>query len=154
MTDPTSSPFTWLILSAFLLFECRFEHPAGGYKKIFETCEDLAEPLPATVTGLLAHQRSQMLSGRLCDNWSLICCSLVFLQAGFLHFLREVSSVWVLGCLRLGTNPFTTFLMARPSCTNLTLRTARSPTSEGRSFSSSAPATYFYKFFVWRYFGT
>uniref|UniRef100_A0A671VRI7 Retinoid isomerohydrolase n=1 Tax=Sparus aurata TaxID=8175 RepID=A0A671VRI7_SPAAU len=29
----------------------KFEHPAGGYKKIFETCEELAEPLPATVTG-------------------------------------------------------------------------------------------------------
>ncbi|XP_061835312.1 retinoid isomerohydrolase [Nerophis lumbriciformis] len=29
----------------------RFEHPAGGYKKIFETCEELAEPLPATVIG-------------------------------------------------------------------------------------------------------
>ncbi|XP_016368353.1 retinoid isomerohydrolase-like isoform X2 [Sinocyclocheilus rhinocerous] len=29
----------------------RFEHPAGGYKKIFETVEELNEPLPATVTG-------------------------------------------------------------------------------------------------------
>uniref|UniRef100_A0A8C6PLU3 Retinoid isomerohydrolase n=1 Tax=Nothobranchius furzeri TaxID=105023 RepID=A0A8C6PLU3_NOTFU len=29
----------------------QFEHPAGTYKKIFETCEELAEPLPATVTG-------------------------------------------------------------------------------------------------------
>ncbi|KAJ0012258.1 hypothetical protein NQD34_013233 [Periophthalmus magnuspinnatus] len=29
----------------------RFEHPAGGYRKIFETCEELSEPLPATVTG-------------------------------------------------------------------------------------------------------
>uniref|UniRef100_A0A3B3D4X8 Retinoid isomerohydrolase n=1 Tax=Oryzias melastigma TaxID=30732 RepID=A0A3B3D4X8_ORYME len=28
-----------------------FEHPAGSYKKIFETCEELAEPLPTTVTG-------------------------------------------------------------------------------------------------------
>uniref|UniRef100_A0A665WEI1 Retinoid isomerohydrolase n=1 Tax=Echeneis naucrates TaxID=173247 RepID=A0A665WEI1_ECHNA len=28
-----------------------FEHPAGGYRKIFETCEELSEPLPATVTG-------------------------------------------------------------------------------------------------------
>ncbi|XP_041659198.1 retinoid isomerohydrolase isoform X1 [Cheilinus undulatus] len=28
-----------------------FEHPAGGYKKIFETVEELAEPIPATVTG-------------------------------------------------------------------------------------------------------
>lgn len=39
----------WLMPS---LFDDRFEHPAGGYKKIFETCEELAEPLPATVTGL------------------------------------------------------------------------------------------------------
>ncbi|KAG7269319.1 hypothetical protein CRUP_031839 [Coryphaenoides rupestris] len=31
----------------------RFEHPAGGYKKIFETCEELSEPLPATVIGSL-----------------------------------------------------------------------------------------------------
>ncbi|XP_010883873.1 retinoid isomerohydrolase [Esox lucius] len=29
----------------------RFEHPAGGYKKIFETVEELSEPVPATVTG-------------------------------------------------------------------------------------------------------
>uniref|UniRef100_A0AAQ6A8D0 Retinoid isomerohydrolase n=1 Tax=Amphiprion ocellaris TaxID=80972 RepID=A0AAQ6A8D0_AMPOC len=28
-----------------------FEHPAGGYRKIFETCEELSETLPATVTG-------------------------------------------------------------------------------------------------------
>lgn len=34
----------------------RFEHPAAGYKKIFETCEELAEPLPATVTGWFAFQ--------------------------------------------------------------------------------------------------
>ncbi|XP_041960688.1 retinoid isomerohydrolase [Alosa sapidissima] len=29
----------------------RFEHPAGGYKKIFETVEETGEALPATVTG-------------------------------------------------------------------------------------------------------
>ncbi|GAA6093221.1 retinoid isomerohydrolase isoform X1 [Tachysurus ichikawai] len=29
----------------------RFEHPAGDYKKIFETVEELSEPLPAIVTG-------------------------------------------------------------------------------------------------------
>uniref|UniRef100_A0A8C5G054 Retinoid isomerohydrolase n=1 Tax=Gouania willdenowi TaxID=441366 RepID=A0A8C5G054_GOUWI len=29
----------------------RFEHPAAGYKKIFETCEELSEPLPTTITG-------------------------------------------------------------------------------------------------------
>lgn len=36
-----------------------FEHPAAGYKKIFETCEELAEPLPATVTGLFAFLRER-----------------------------------------------------------------------------------------------
>ncbi|KAG9270821.1 retinal Mueller cells isomerohydrolase isoform X1 [Astyanax mexicanus] len=29
------------------------EHPAGGYKKIFESCEELAEPIPANVTGVI-----------------------------------------------------------------------------------------------------
>ncbi|MFT7808890.1 retinoid isomerohydrolase [Arapaima gigas] len=29
----------------------RVEHPAGGYKKIFETCQELAEPIEAQVTG-------------------------------------------------------------------------------------------------------
>ncbi|XP_066548582.1 retinoid isomerohydrolase [Amia ocellicauda] len=29
----------------------RVEHPAGGYKKIFETVEELSEPIPAQVTG-------------------------------------------------------------------------------------------------------
>lgn len=33
---------------------CRFEHPAGDYKKIFETVEELSEPLPATVTGMFS----------------------------------------------------------------------------------------------------
>lgn len=41
------------------LFDNRFEHPAGGYKKIFETCEELAEPLPSTVTGLFASLRQK-----------------------------------------------------------------------------------------------
>lgn len=36
----------------FLFFLFSFEHPAGGYKKIFETVEELNEPLPATVTGI------------------------------------------------------------------------------------------------------
>ncbi|XP_062308585.1 retinal Mueller cells isomerohydrolase-like isoform X1 [Osmerus eperlanus] len=31
----------------------RVEHPAGGYKKIFETCEELNEPIPAVVTGVI-----------------------------------------------------------------------------------------------------
>ncbi|MGH0147523.1 UNVERIFIED_CONTAM: hypothetical protein FKN15_010822 [Acipenser sinensis] len=35
------------------LYTCRIEHPAGGYKKIFETVEELAEPLPAVVTGVI-----------------------------------------------------------------------------------------------------
>uniref|UniRef100_A0AAY4EWK1 Uncharacterized protein n=1 Tax=Denticeps clupeoides TaxID=299321 RepID=A0AAY4EWK1_9TELE len=29
----------------------RTEHPAAGYKKMFETCEELAEPVPARVKG-------------------------------------------------------------------------------------------------------
>ncbi|XP_017548918.1 retinal Mueller cells isomerohydrolase isoform X2 [Pygocentrus nattereri] len=29
------------------------EHPAGGYKRIFESCEELAEPIPAHVTGVI-----------------------------------------------------------------------------------------------------
>uniref|UniRef100_A0A8C7Q7T6 Retinoid isomerohydrolase RPE65 n=1 Tax=Oncorhynchus mykiss TaxID=8022 RepID=A0A8C7Q7T6_ONCMY len=29
------------------------EHPAGGYKKIFETCEELNEPIPAVVVGVI-----------------------------------------------------------------------------------------------------
>uniref|UniRef100_A0A8C7Q745 Retinoid isomerohydrolase RPE65 n=1 Tax=Oncorhynchus mykiss TaxID=8022 RepID=A0A8C7Q745_ONCMY len=31
----------------------RIEHPAGGYKKIFETCEELNEPIPAVVVGVI-----------------------------------------------------------------------------------------------------
>jgi len=42
-----------------LLFADRFEHPAGGYKKMFETCEELAEPIPATIIGLFALRRKQ-----------------------------------------------------------------------------------------------
>lgn len=42
------------------LFDDRFEHPAGTYKKIFETCEELAEPLPATVTGLFAYFQTEI----------------------------------------------------------------------------------------------
>uniref|UniRef100_A0A8K9USY5 Retinoid isomerohydrolase RPE65 n=1 Tax=Oncorhynchus mykiss TaxID=8022 RepID=A0A8K9USY5_ONCMY len=30
-----------------------FHHPAGGYKKIFETCEELNEPIPAVVVGVI-----------------------------------------------------------------------------------------------------
>lgn len=45
--------FTCLLrlTNTYLHFINRFEHPAGSYKKIFETCEELAEPLPTTVTG-------------------------------------------------------------------------------------------------------
>ncbi|XP_018582330.2 retinal Mueller cells isomerohydrolase-like isoform X2 [Scleropages formosus] len=39
----------------------RVEHPAGGYKKIFETCKELAEPIEAQVTG----QVPQWLTGSL-----------------------------------------------------------------------------------------
>eukprot|EP00064_Thunnus_orientalis_P024781 superscaffoldBa00011178_g25091 len=31
----------------------RVEHPAAGYKKIFETVEELNEPTPAKITGVL-----------------------------------------------------------------------------------------------------
>uniref|UniRef100_A0A3Q1FR85 Retinoid isomerohydrolase RPE65 c n=1 Tax=Acanthochromis polyacanthus TaxID=80966 RepID=A0A3Q1FR85_9TELE len=31
----------------------RVEHPAAGYKKIFETVEELNEPIPATITGVI-----------------------------------------------------------------------------------------------------
>uniref|UniRef100_A0A8C2FS47 Retinoid isomerohydrolase RPE65 n=1 Tax=Cyprinus carpio TaxID=7962 RepID=A0A8C2FS47_CYPCA len=33
------------------VFIYSIEHPAGGYKKIFESCEELAEPIPAHVSG-------------------------------------------------------------------------------------------------------
>ncbi|XP_071007560.1 retinal Mueller cells isomerohydrolase [Oncorhynchus clarkii lewisi] len=31
----------------------RIQHPAGGYKKIFETCGELNEPIPAIVVGVI-----------------------------------------------------------------------------------------------------
>lgn len=37
---------------SLLFFDNRFEHPAGGYRKLFETCEEMSETIPATVTGL------------------------------------------------------------------------------------------------------
>lgn len=40
----------YLMEELCLLF--RIEHPAGGYKKIFETCEELNEPIPAVVVGM------------------------------------------------------------------------------------------------------
>lgn len=46
-------------VDVFTFFENRFEHPAGGYKKIFETCDELSEALPATVTGLFAYFRQK-----------------------------------------------------------------------------------------------
>lgn len=33
------------------IFPCSVEHPAAGYKKIFETVEELNEPLPAEISG-------------------------------------------------------------------------------------------------------
>uniref|UniRef100_A0A669CCM6 Retinoid isomerohydrolase n=1 Tax=Oreochromis niloticus TaxID=8128 RepID=A0A669CCM6_ORENI len=38
-------------MSLLFFFANRFEHPAGGYRKLFETCEELSETIPATVTG-------------------------------------------------------------------------------------------------------
>lgn len=38
----------WLLIS---ICESSFEHPAGGYKKIFQTVEETGEALPATVVG-------------------------------------------------------------------------------------------------------
>lgn len=90
----------------FLLFESRFEHPAGGYKKIFETCEDLAEPLPATVTGLLAWRRSQMISGWLCENWSLTGCLLAFLLGRIPSFLKGSLLRLGPGLFEVGDEPF------------------------------------------------
>lgn len=118
-----------------LLCDNRFEHPAGNYKKIFETCEELAEALPTTVTGLFFHMDL--------DNTVLVYLSFVlsiieciisvfvgfFLQEGFLHFWREVFSVWDLDFLKLEMSLSITSLMARPSCINSTSRTAKSPTS-------------------------
>ena len=60
-------------------------------------------------------------------------CYVGVLQVGFLHSWREVFSVWGLGCLRLETNLSITCLTARPSCTNSTSRTVRSPTSESKT---------------------
>lgn len=50
-----------LLAATFVDFfsDGRFEHPAGGYKKIFETCEELSESLPATVIGLFASFRQK-----------------------------------------------------------------------------------------------
>ena len=58
------------------------------------------------------------------------------LQVGFLHFWREVFSVWVLDFLRLEMNLFTISSTARPSCTNSTSRTARSPTSGSKTLKT------------------
>ncbi len=38
-----------------ICFQFSLEHPAGGYKKIFESCEELAEPIPAHVSGLYTY---------------------------------------------------------------------------------------------------
>lgn len=48
------------IFLSFQLFKCvplatltsfRVEHPAGGYKKLFETVEELSSPITAHITG-------------------------------------------------------------------------------------------------------
>uniref|UniRef100_A0AAR2KGL1 Retinoid isomerohydrolase RPE65 b n=1 Tax=Pygocentrus nattereri TaxID=42514 RepID=A0AAR2KGL1_PYGNA len=41
------------LLTEFYRTETFIEHPAGGYKRIFESCEELAEPIPAHVTGVI-----------------------------------------------------------------------------------------------------
>lgn len=46
------SPLTFLT-------SCRFEHPAGGYKKLFETAEELSSPITAHVTGLCLASKAQ-----------------------------------------------------------------------------------------------
>lgn len=69
---------------------------------------------------------------KIISDLCLLCCAS---QGGFLHFWREVSSVWDLGFLRSGTNLSITSLTARPSCTNSTSRTAKSPTTESKTFS-------------------
>ncbi len=38
-------------LNWVLFFLCSVEHPAAGYRKIFETVEELNEPIPAKITG-------------------------------------------------------------------------------------------------------
>lgn len=38
-------------LGQFFVFLSRVEHPAAGYRKIFETVEELNEPIPAEITG-------------------------------------------------------------------------------------------------------
>lgn len=44
---------------------CRVEHPAGGYKKLFETVEELSSPVTAHVTGLCALTTSFPVSPKL-----------------------------------------------------------------------------------------
>lgn len=66
----------------------------------------------------------------------LICVRYVgALQGGFLHFWREVFSVWDPGFSRLEMNLSITSLTARPSCTNSTSRTAKLPTTGSKTFS-------------------
>ncbi|XP_034289126.1 retinoid isomerohydrolase isoform X1 [Pantherophis guttatus] len=40
-----------MLNALIFLTSCRFEHPAGGYKKLFETAEELSSPITANVTG-------------------------------------------------------------------------------------------------------
>ncbi|XP_058699357.1 uncharacterized protein LOC131581287 [Poecile atricapillus] len=63
LLPPSSSLQSWIVLSREIhpslgggsgLTSCapsRVEHPAGGYKKLFETVEELSSPVTAHVTG-------------------------------------------------------------------------------------------------------
>lgn len=119
----------------------RFEHPAGGYKKIFETCEELSEPLPATVTGLFAYVRETDSRPGLSvyrtstQSW-IWCCHFCVSQVESRLFWRGAYCVWAPGSLKLEMSLSITSLMARPSCTSSTSRMARSHTTESKAFSS------------------
>lgn len=50
-----SAPF-----NSVLMFLSSVEHPAGGYRKMFETVEELNEPIPAQITGRKKEQAIQV----------------------------------------------------------------------------------------------
>lgn len=81
-----------------LLFDNRFEHPAGSYKKIFETCEELAEPLPATVTGLFFHSRN--------GDFPVYFLTMWLKNRFFKHFAGRIPSFLKGSLLRLGPGLF------------------------------------------------
>lgn len=90
-TSQKLTQLLWCLLSLFT--EIRFEHPAGGYKKIFETCEELSEPLPATVTGSLTMFRQKYSAGEwfFTTRWNMWKKNNVWLMLIVLH--REDSSI-------------------------------------------------------------